>query len=125
MSLLVIFGSASLVLSIICVALYIITLIYVVSRSFLYILSHYIAYDKPELSSKECVKKSEELMKGNRGSYLLLELSFIGWAILAVLPLGIGTLWLTPYMAIAEVCFYERLSKPKTKKIDEEVKIEE
>ena len=125
MNFLLIFGSTSLVLSIICVILYIITLIYVVSRSLLYILTHYIAYDKPQLSSKECVKKSEELMKGNRGSYLLLELSFIGWAILAVLPLGIGILWLTPYLAVAEVCFYERLSNPKNKKNDEEAQIDE
>lgn len=106
------------------VVLYLATLVYVISRSFLYILAYYIGYDKPELSSKECVKKSEQLMKGNRGNYFLLQLSFIGWAILSILSLCIGMLWLTPYIAIAEVCFYEKLAKPSVKKIDEEVKIE-
>lgn len=125
MTVLVLLGSDSAIITILGIALYIATLIYVVSRSFLYILAYYIGYDKPELSSKECVKKSEELMKGNRGNYFLLQLSFIGWAILAVLSLCIGMLWLTPYIAIAEVCFYDRIVKPEVKKIDEEVKIEE
>lgn len=125
MTLLIFFGNSSPVLTILGIALYIATLIYGVSRSFLYILAYYIGYDRPELSSKECVKKSEELMKGNRGNYFLLQLSFIGWAILAVLSLGIGMLWLAPYIAIAEVCFYDRIVKPSVKKIDEEVKIEE
>lgn len=125
MTVLVILGSDSAIITILGIALYIATLIYVVSRSFLYVLAYYIGYDRPELSSKECVKKSEELMKGNRGNYFLLQLSFIGWAILAVLSLCIGMLWLTPYIAIAEVCFYDRIVKPSVKKIDEEVKIEE
>lgn len=125
MSALMLFGSDSSIITILGIALYIATLIYVVSRSFLYVLAYYIGYDKPELSSKECVKKSEELMNGNRGNYFLLQLSFIGWAILAVLSLCIGMLWLTPYIAIAEVCFYDRIVKPEVKKIDEEVKIEE
>ena len=125
MTVLVLLGSDSVIITILGIALYIATLIYVVSRSFLYVLAYYIGYDKPELSSKECVKKSEELMKGNRGNYFLLQLTFIGWAILAVLSLCIGMLWLTPYIAIAEVCFYDRIVKPEVKKIDEEVKIEE
>ena len=112
-------------LSLVGVVLYIATLIYVISRSFLYVLAYYIAYDNPELSSKACVLKSEALMKGNRGNYFLLQLSFIGWALLAVLSLCIGMLWLMPYIAVAEVCFYERIVKPEAKKIEEEVKLEE
>lgn len=125
MTVLILLGSESIIITILGIALYIATLIYIVSRSFLYVLAYYIGYDKPELSSKECVKKSENLMTGNRGNYFLLQLSFIGWAILAVLSLCIGLLWLTPYIAIAEVCFYDRIVKPEVKKIDEEVKIEE
>ena len=93
------------------IGLYIATLIYVVSRSFLYVIAYQISYDNPELSSKECVKKSEDIMKGNRGNYFLLQLSFIGWAILTVFTLGIGALWLAPYIAIAEMCFYDRVVK--------------
>ena len=57
----------------------------------------------------EVVNESEKMMNGNRGKIFLLSLSFIGWAILATLTLGIGFLWLMPYMIVAEVCFYEYL----------------
>lgn len=112
-------------LTLLTVVLYIATLIYVVARAFLYILAYNIGYDNPELSSKACVLKSEALMKGNRGNYFLLELSFIGWALLACLTLGVGYLWLMPYVQVAAICFYERVAKPEVKKVEEEVKIEE
>ena len=102
-------ASGNYVLTVVIIALYIATIIYSVSRGLLYSLSYYIAYDNPELSSKECVLKSAELMKGNRGNLFLLELSFIGWGILAAFTLGIGMLWLLPYMQVAIVCFYERV----------------
>lgn len=119
------YSSISLGLAIAAVILYIATIIYVVSRAYLYALAYNIGYDNPELSSKACVLKSEALMKGNRGSYFLLELSFIGWAILACLTLGIGMLWLIPYLQVAVVCFYDKLAKPEVKKVEKEVKIEE
>lgn len=117
--------NSSLWLTILGIILYITTIVYTVSRVFLYVIAYNIGYDNPELSSKDCVKKSEDLMKGNRGNYFLLELSFIGWTILAVCTIGIGFLWLIPYMQVAAVCFYERVAKPEVKKVEEEVKIEE
>ena len=75
-----------------------------------YVLSYNIAYDEPFLSSKDVVLKSKLLMKGNRGNYFVLTLSFIGWVILAVFTLGIGYLWLLPYVQVSTICFYEVLS---------------
>jgi len=106
------------IFSLLYVVLLISTIIYIACRALLYVLAYYISFDNPELSSKECVKKSEELMKGHRGNYFMLELSFIGWALLAVLTLGIGMLWLTPYMQVAVVCFYERVISKKTEKVE-------
>ena len=62
-------------------------------------------------------------MKGNRWKIILLELSFIGWAILSVFSLGIGYLWLLPYMQVAMVCFYDRLAQPKAN--EEETPVQE
>ena len=114
---------ATTLLTSVSVVLYVLTLVYVASRGFLYVLAFPIAYDNPELPAKECVKKSETLMKGNRGNYFMLGLSFIGWSILAVLTLGIGLLWLIPYMQVAIVCFYERIIVNKQKKIDGNAKL--
>lgn len=95
------------------VVIYIVAIIYVVSVSLLYSLTTYIAYDNKEKTALEVVNESARLMKGNRWKIILLELSFIGWAILTVFTLGIGYLWLLPYMQVAMVCFYERLAQPK------------
>ena len=46
-------------------------------------------------------------MTGKRGKLFCLQLSFIGWAILGVFTLGIGYLWLVPYIQFAIVAFYK------------------
>lgn len=102
------------ILAIVSVVLYIVSIVYIVSRALLYALAYNIGYDNPELSSKECVLESEKLMNGNRGNLFLLELSFIGWALLASLSLGIGFLWLFPYMQVALVCFYDKIINKDT-----------
>ena len=38
-----------------------------------------------------------------------LDLSFIGWALLCILTLGIGFLWLQPYIEASHAKFYEEL----------------
>lgn len=86
---------SNLILTILGTILFIATIIYVACRALLYVLAYNISYDNPELSSKECVKKSEALMKGNRGNYFVLELSFIGWFLLVIITTSLGTALLT------------------------------
>lgn len=57
----------------------------VVSKSLLYALTFYIAVSDESISPKEAVLHSEELMRGNRGKYFCLILSFFGWALLAAI----------------------------------------
>ena len=99
-------GFLSIICSIGLIALY----IWIAIKSLFYVLVYQVAYDNPNLSSKEVVEESERLMTGNRGKYFVLQLSFIGWSILACLTLGIGMFWLTPYITVATICFYEALS---------------
>ena len=82
----------------------------VIPKSLLYVLTTYILYDEPTLSSKEIVEKSAILMNGNRKRYFFLSLSFIGWSILAAFTIGIGYLWLIPYIEIACIKLYDELS---------------
>jgi len=98
---------------IVALVVYIAAIIYLLAVSLLYSLTTYIAYDNKEKTALEVVNESARLMKGNRWKIILLELSFIGWAILTVFTLGIGYLWLLPYMQVAMVCFYDRLAQPK------------
>jgi uncharacterized membrane protein len=76
-----------------------------------YSMAFYIMYDDPEIKPLEALKKSQIMMKGYKTQYFLLELSFIGWMILAALPFGIGFLWLYPYMNLSIANFYENLKR--------------
>lgn len=93
-----------------------------IQRSFAITLSEYIAVDNDDMTAKDCVNKSMELMNGYKWKLFCLILSFIGWEILCVFTLGIGYLFLSPYMQVSLVCFYENVPKDKGENIkkDEE-----
>ena len=69
--------------------------------------TYYILKDHPELSPNEAITASKNRMQGKKGKYFLLNLSFIGWMFLSILTLGIGFLWLAPYMSTSLATFYE------------------
>ena len=74
--------------------------------AFAYAMTPYILEDNPELSAWDASTRSREMMKGHKFDLFYLYLSFLGWAILAILTCGIGFIWLIPYMQLAEVSFY-------------------
>ena len=92
------------------VILYIVSLIWAIVKGFSYVLAQYILYDNPDMDSKSIVEKSEELMQGHKWAWFWLPITFIGWFILSVFTLGIGMLWIAPYLQVALVIFYEDLA---------------
>ena len=78
-------------------------------KSFEYSMIPYILADDPEISSKDAFKKAKEMMSGNKWRLFKLEFSFIGWFVLCVLTLGIGTFFLIPYVNAANAEFYAEL----------------
>ena len=75
-----------------------------------YYMTPYILAEHPELTASEAIEQSKQLMYGNRFRLFCLELSFIGWDLLCILSLGIGSLWLTPYKQAAVAAFYRDIS---------------
>ena len=63
------------------------------------------------ISGYNALKESWNLMRGNRLKLFLLELSFIGWAILSVLTLFIGFIFLAPYVQTTYAKFYDNLNE--------------
>lgn len=102
-----------------CAILFIAAFAFMIIKSLNYTVSYIVACDNVELSAKEAVEESEKLMKGYRGKYVLLQLSFIGWIILSLLTIYIGLLWLIPYMQIASIFFYEYIKDNKKEEIAE------
>lgn len=76
-----------------------------------YALTYYILSDNKSLEVMDSINKSIELMKGNKIRLFLLYLSFIGWYILGVVSLGIGFIWILPYVEATIAEFYNSLGK--------------
>lgn len=72
-------------------------------------MSIYLIKDDKEISAMDALKKSWEMTKGHKMNLFMLGLSFIGWFILCILTLGIGFLFLVPYIDTAFAYYYEDL----------------
>lgn len=75
-------------------------------KSYSYALTPYILVEHPEMSANEAIEESMRLMDGHKFDMFYLQLSFIGWAILSILSLGLGFFWLIPYQMTAQAAFY-------------------
>lgn len=80
-------------------------------KAYSYAMTPYILKDNPEMKNNAAIEESMRMMDGHKLELFLLDLSFIGWAILSILTCCIGFLWLVPYMNMARVNFYEDLKK--------------
>lgn len=69
----------------------------------------YLLADDPQMKGLEALEKSVKLMKGKMVKYLLLQISFLPWMFLALFTMGIGLLWVFPYMQMANTQFYRDL----------------
>ena len=74
-------------------------------KSYSYAMTPYILKDNPEMKNNAAIEESMRMMDGHKLELFLLDLSFIGWAILSILTCCIGFLWLVPYMNMARVNF--------------------
>ena len=78
-------------------------------KAYSYAMTPYILEEHPELSANAAIDRSRAMMKGHKFDLFWLQLSFIGWGILAVVTCGIGFFWLAPYMDTAQAAFYRDL----------------
>ena len=72
----------------------------------------YIIAEDANIGPLDAIRKSKEMMRGNKWKLFCLHLRFIGWALLCILTFGIGFLWLAPYMFISNAKFYDDLAHP-------------
>jgi uncharacterized membrane protein len=67
----------------------------------------FILVDDGAIGAAEAIKKSKKIMYGYKWKYFCLSLRFIGWGLLSILTLGIGFLWLIPYIQVSRAKFYD------------------
>ncbi len=75
-----------------------------------YVMADYVLMENPEVGAVGALRESRRMMKGNKWRYFCLQLSFIGWHILAGLALGLGGIFLAPYVEQANTEFYDEVS---------------
>ena len=74
-----------------------------------YAMTPFILAENPNLTASRAIELSEQLMDGHKADLFILELSFIGWSILAGLTLNLGNIALNPYRNAAHAAFYRQL----------------
>lgn len=89
-----------------------IVLIIIILIAFLAVIVGIILFPLPYLMAEEtcgiweAVKKTFSIMKGHKWELFVMGLSFLGWIMLSILTLGIGLLWLLPYIQVTLRIYY-------------------
>lgn len=74
-----------------------------------YAMAPYILAENPDISGLDALRLSRQMMKGYKWELFWLELTFIGWNILASFTFGIGEIILQPYIGVSKASFYREL----------------
>lgn len=81
-------------------------------KAYSYRMVPYILADHPEMSGTEVITLSRQMMDGNKWKSFVLDISFIGWYILATITCGIvGVLYVNPYVQATNAELYMALRK--------------
>lgn len=76
-----------------------------------YSMTFYILNDNPDITAREAISMSKEMMNGHKLDLFVLHLSFIGWYLLCIITFGIAALYVVPYVAASETAFYDAIKK--------------
>ena len=79
----------------------------IVIVSLSYSMTLYIVADNINIKVMDALRQSQKLMDGYKWKLFCLFTRFIGWALLCLLTVGIGLLWLIPYISISIAQFYD------------------
>ena len=77
-----------------------------------YSMVNYILINNPDMGIMDCIRESKRLTQGHKGELFMLDLSFIGWGLLTIVPvLGWFLLvWLRPYQELSKLQYFEAIS---------------
>lgn len=79
--------------------------------------AYYMILDFPDWNAATILKKSFEVMSGNKVRLLILYLSFIPSFLLCMLTCGISLIWVIPYMNMAATNFYLDIMAVRNKSV--------
>lgn len=71
-----------------------------------YAMAPFVLLENPDMTASEAIEASKQMMEGHKAELFTLDLSFIGWELLNIFTLGIGSFWLNPYKNAARAAFF-------------------
>ncbi|MBS4537739.1 DUF975 family protein [Clostridium sp. D2Q-11] len=77
---------------------YLLLLIPGIIKAYSYSMVPYILGDNPNIGYKRALDLSKKMTRGHKFDMFVLDLSFLGWYILGLIALGIGVLFVMPYV---------------------------
>lgn len=109
-------GSGNMILlgAFVCIALGIVSAVAAIILEYSYAFAAAILAENPDMSARDAMRSSREMMAGNKWRLFCLDLSYLGWYILGALACGIGILWAIPYHNVGRIAFYDEIAnRPK------------
>lgn len=67
----------------------------------------YLLLDHPEMGIMECISESKRMMRGHKAELFILDLSFLGWSLLTIIPFV--SVYVLPYMESTYAIYYMHL----------------
>lgn len=80
--------------------------------------TYYLMLDFPEWSAAKVLKKSIEVMHGNKLRYVLLQISFLPLILLSIFTCGLTMIWVVPYMQMTNTNFYLDIMAAKNRNMN-------
>ncbi len=82
-------------------------------KAYSYSMSLYILAENKGKSARECIRESMIMTEGYKMDLFVLDLSFIGWALVTAITFGLAGIWVGPYMQATKVNAYRFLKAKK------------
>lgn len=79
-------------------------------KAYSYRMVPYILAENPGISGLEAIERSKQMMRGHKWNAFMLDLSFVGWYLLAAVTAHIiGVLWTAPYVEATGAELYKSI----------------
>ena len=74
-----------------------------------YFAAPYLIGDYPDLTMRECLNLSKKIMHGHKWELFVFGLSFLPWTLLVGITCGIASIYVGPYVSVAEAAYYDHV----------------
>ncbi len=103
------FGTCIVLLILMTVKIFLWSLLFFVPgviAAFRYSQAFFVLVDHPEYTATQCIEESKRIMDGNKAKLFCLELSFIGWSIIAYIPMyAVSTMYIIKFGEMVDLGF--------------------